>query len=48
MNEIKELDKYWNNLLFNITEGSASEMKTLMTFDIFDFFAYIDNKMKDK
>jgi len=46
VNEIEATDKYWNDLLFNITEGNASEMLALKRFDIFEFFAYVDNKMK--
>lgn len=47
-NEIIENEKYWNDLLFTICNGSAIEINSLKKYDIFDVFAYIDNVMKKK
>jgi len=44
---MEETDRYWNDLLFNVTEGNASEMAALKKFDIFEFFGYVENKMKN-
>lgn len=46
MNELKDMEKYWNDFLYVITGGNASDMMMLKRFDIFDFFNYADNKMK--
>lgn len=43
---MKELDDYWNDLIFSVSGGNASEMIALRKFDIMDFFDYVDNKMK--
>jgi hypothetical protein len=44
--EIEELEKYWNELLFTVTDGKASEMHALKKYDIIEFFSYVDNKIK--
>lgn len=46
MNEITELDKYWNDFIYVLTGGNASEIAALKRYDIFDFFNYVENKMK--
>lgn len=46
--EIEELDKYWNELVYEVCTGDASEMNALKKFNIFDFFDFVDNKMKDR
>lgn len=43
---MEELDKYWNDLLFNVSEGNATEMAALRRFDIMEFFGYVENKMR--
>jgi hypothetical protein len=45
-NEIIELDTYWEDLLFRVTKGSANEINSLKKYNIFDFFAYLNNAMK--
>ena len=40
------MDKYWNDLIYNICDGNASEMMALKKYDIFEFFDYIENKTK--
>jgi hypothetical protein len=40
------LDKYWNELIFTVTDGNASEMMALKKFNIIEFFGYVDNKIK--
>jgi len=44
--EIDELDTYWNDLLFAVCDGKASEINELKRFEIIDFFDYIENKSK--
>ena len=44
--EIKELDKYWNELIYTVTKGSATEMREIVKFSVFDFMAYVENYMK--
>ena len=38
------MDKYWNDLLFNVTDGNAAEMAALKRFDIFEVFDYIESR----
>jgi hypothetical protein len=47
VNDIAELDKYYNELIFTVCKGSPTEMNELKRFDVFDFFDYIDNKSKN-
>ena len=47
-NEKIALDKYWNELLFSTCKGNAGSINELKRFDIYDFFSYIDNAIKDK
>lgn len=44
--EVDELDRYWNELIYAVCDGKASEMNELKRFDVFEFFDYIDNKSK--
>jgi hypothetical protein len=44
--ELEEMDKYWNDLIYTVCDGNASEMNELKRFDIFDFFDYVNNKSK--
>ena len=44
--EVDELDKFWNELIYNISDGNASEIIALRRFDIIDLFDYITNKTK--
>ena len=44
MDDIADLDKYYNELIYTVCKGSPGEMNELKRFDIFDFFAYINNK----
>lgn len=41
------MDTYWNELIFSVCKGDVSQMKDLKTFDIVDFFDYVNNKTKD-
>jgi hypothetical protein len=45
-NEIKENNRYWEDFLFTLCAGDASEMMILKRYDIFDFFEFVENKMK--
>jgi len=45
--EFKESDTYFDNLLYSVCEGKASEMIELKKFDIIDLFSYITNKEND-
>jgi hypothetical protein len=47
-NEIKEIDKYWNDLLFTVCDKDPGKMRELMKFNIFEFFDYLENYMKGK
>ena len=40
------LDKYWNDFIYSLCEGNASEITALKHFDIWDFFNYVENKIK--
>jgi hypothetical protein len=46
--EIKEMNKYWNDLLYMVCGKDPGKMRELVKFDVFDFFNYIENYMKDK
>lgn len=46
VSEIDEIEQYWNSLIFNICKGNVSDMKILKTYDVFDFFSYIENAIK--
>lgn len=46
MSEVIETNKYWNEMIFRVCDGKASEMAALRKYDIFDFFDYIENKNK--
>lgn len=40
------MDKYWDDLIFAVCDGKASEMAALKKYDIMEFFNYVDNKNK--
>jgi hypothetical protein len=40
------MNKNWDEMVFNISDGNASEMMVLKKFDIADFFEFVDNKTK--
>ena len=44
--EVDDIDKYWSDMIYSVCDGNASEINALKRFDIFDFFVYVDNKMK--
>jgi phosphorylcholine metabolism protein LicD len=44
--EIKEMDKYWNDMVFTICKGDPGQMREVVKFDIFEFFAFVENKTK--
>jgi hypothetical protein len=44
--DAKELNKYWEDFLFTLCAGNASEMTALKKYEIFEFFEYVENKMK--
>jgi hypothetical protein len=45
--EIDEIDKYWNDLLYNVCKGNAQEMMQLKKFDILEFFDYVNKKREE-
>ena len=47
MNDIIESDNFWNELVYNVCKGNATEMRTLNEYDIFDFFSFIENREKE-
>lgn len=44
--EVEEMDKFWNDLIFAVCDGRATEMNELKKFEIMEFFDYIENKSK--
>jgi hypothetical protein len=40
------MDKYWNELLYTVCKGDAAAMREVVKFDIFDFFAFVENFKK--
>lgn len=46
-NEVKEIDKFWDELLYNAAGGKAEEMNALRKFNIIDFFSFLENKKKN-
>ncbi len=44
--ELVKNEKYWNELLYNVTDGNASDIDRLCRFDVFDFFFFISNHEK--
>jgi hypothetical protein len=45
--DIDDLNKNWEDLIYDVCEGNAGEMNALRKFNIYDFFNYIDKKMKN-
>jgi len=43
---VKEIDKYWNDMVFTICKGDPGQMREVVKFDIFDFFAFVENKTR--
>ena len=41
--ELVENEKYWNNLLYAISDGQPSEIDRLCRFDVFEFFSFLSN-----
>ena len=35
---VREIDEYWNDLLFAIAEGKQSDIKELNRLDLFEFY----------
>jgi len=46
MNQIKEDDKFWNDLIYKTCNGNVANMREIKKMDIFEFFDYIGNKRK--
>jgi hypothetical protein len=40
------MDSSWNEVLYSITKGDPGAMQEMLRFDVFDFFAYIENNLK--
>jgi hypothetical protein len=38
------MDKYWNELIYDVTKGNILEMQAIKKFDIIEFYDYINNK----
>jgi len=47
IDEIKEMEKYWGDLVYSVCSGNATEMASLKRFEIIDFFDYVTNKSKN-
>jgi len=45
--EIKSMDKYWNDLIYMVCGKDPGRMRELVKFDVFEFFAYVENSMKN-
>jgi hypothetical protein len=45
---VKELDSNWRDVIYSITKGDPGAMMEIVKFDVFEFFAYIDNNIKYK
>lgn len=45
---IEEADGYWNEYIYNICEGDIKNMREMKKMDVFEFFDYVQNKMKRK
>ena len=46
-----ERDTYWNTLLYNMANGSATDIDALNALDIFDFYSHLqiwEKKMNDQ
>lgn len=43
MNQIKEDDKFFNDLLYNVCSGKVSDMREMKRLDVFEFFDYLEN-----
>jgi hypothetical protein len=44
--EIEEMSKYWNELIFMVCKGDATAIREVIKFDIFDFFGFVENYRK--
>ncbi|MEN6568977.1 MAG: hypothetical protein ABFC18_03090 [Rikenellaceae bacterium] len=44
MNKSKELDRYWDDTLFDIASGDPVRMASLKRYDIFEFFSYMEKE----
>jgi hypothetical protein len=40
------MGKYWNDIIYVVCKGDATSMREITKFDIFDFFAFIENFRK--
>jgi hypothetical protein len=40
------MDKYWNELIYDLTKGNVTEMQAIKKFDIIEFYDYVNNKTK--
>lgn len=47
-NGIKELDKYWNDLIYKMCNKDPGQMREVVKFSAFDFFGFVSNYMKGK
>ena len=45
-NEVEEMDKYWEDLIYLVCGGHVCDMSALKKYDIIDFFNYVENKSK--
>jgi hypothetical protein len=46
--EVEEADSYWNEFIYNICDGDIKNMREMKMMDVFEFFDYVQNKMKKK
>jgi hypothetical protein len=45
-NEVKEMETYWNELIYTVCKGDPAGMREIVKFNIFDFFAFVENFWK--
>lgn len=38
-----ENDRFWNELIFNVCEGDAGNIREVRKMDVYDFFSYLEN-----
>jgi hypothetical protein len=42
------MDSSWNEVIYSMTKGDPGAMREIVKFDVFDFFAYMNNNIKYK
>lgn len=48
MNELRDMESYWGKVIYSVCRGNPADMRALRTFDIIDFFSYLEEVIQRK